>query len=49
MREALTTLGELIGAAVLLAGINVQFGRGATLMVAGVIVAWISWLLGEAK
>ena len=47
MRETLTTLGELLGAALIIAGVNVQFGRGAALTVAGVIVAWICWLLGE--
>lgn len=47
MRERLTTLGEVIAGALVIAGAAVQFGVGVGLMVAGMAVGFVSWLVGE--
>ena len=47
MRETLTTLGEIVAAAVLIYGVNVQFGRGWALIVGALVFAYACWALSD--
>jgi hypothetical protein len=47
VRDTLTTIGEVLGAVLIIAGVSVQFGFAVGLMMAGVVVVLISWLLSE--
>ena len=45
MRETVTTIGELAGAGLFIAGIVIAYGVAAGLIVGGVIFIVLSWLV----
>lgn len=47
MREKITTLAEIVGAALIATGVSIIFGVGAALIVAGLMVIAGSYLAGE--
>lgn len=47
MREKVTTLAEMVGAALVAAGVGIIFGLGASLIVAGLIIIAGSYLAAE--
>ena len=47
MRKRLTDLSEMVAGVMVVAGVGLEFGIAVGLMVAGVMVGFLSWLVGE--
>jgi hypothetical protein len=47
VKELITTVGELLAAALLVTGVAEQFGTGYAFIVAGLLLGLICWLFDQ--